>query len=463
MKISEKNIKEYRFCHTADWHLDYFQYQKSERWYDFIKSANDCANLMIDEKPDFIIHCGDFFHQFKPTPGAIRFAIKILEKFKQENIPFYVIRGNHDASKAQAQRFGGTILKFLEELGYLIYVQDETVNINDNITFTGIGEYGKSTGDVLEDVLRNNPLNQKKFNILALHGYLQGQVSDAIYDISGYQLASMGFNYIALGHYHKQWEEKENKIYCPGSTEQTSLNDWGKPDKDGYFRKSGFYSIKSTLNVDESLWDMDIERKDFDIRPKGRFSFEIKNIDSIESIIERANNFVKKHDLEGAIIRYDFIGDLPIGKQSLINFTNLSAIKESKALHVIVNQQLSNVVLTKARSDLTTNEALLEILEKSYGFKKNFTGKWLDLVNETIKILGHKTINSEEAEEIKLIYDIVTDASLKMSDIELKPTEKKNLEVKKVTPKSSTNLTKTEQEPKNVKQIDLAQFFKEGE
>jgi len=418
---------------------------------------------MIDEKPDFIIHCGDFFHQFKPTPGAIRFAIKILEKFKQENIPFYVIRGNHDASKAQAQRFGGTILKFLEELGYLIYVQDETVNINDNITFTGIGEYGKSTGDVLEDVLRNNPLNQKKFNILALHGYLQGQVSDAIYDISGYQLASMGFNYIALGHYHKQWEEKENKIYCPGSTEQTSLNDWGKPDKDGYFRKSGFYSIKSTLNVDESLWDMDIERKDFDIRPKGRFSFEIKNIDSIESIIERANNFVKKHDLEGAIIRYDFIGDLPIGKQSLINFTNLSAIKESKALHVIVNQQLSNVVLTKARSDLTTNEALLEILEKSYGFKKNFTGKWLDLVNETIKILGHKTINSEEAEEIKLIYDIVTDASLKMSDIELKPTEKKNLEVKKVTPKSSTNLTKTEQEPKNVKQIDLAQFFKEGE
>ena len=110
------------------------QYQKKERWEDFIKSANECSKLIIAEKPDFVIHCGDLFHNFKPTPGALRFAIKILEKFKEVNIPFYVIRGNHDASKAQAQRFGGTILKFLDDLGFLIYVQDEQIKINDDIT-----------------------------------------------------------------------------------------------------------------------------------------------------------------------------------------------------------------------------------------------------------------------------------------------------------------------------------------
>ncbi len=418
---------------------------------------------MLEEKPDFVIHCGDFFHQFKPTPGAIRFAIKILDKFKQQNIPFYVIRGNHDASKAQAQRFGGTILKFLEELGYLIYVQDETVNISEHITFTGIGEYGKSTGDVIEEVLRNNPLDQKKFNILALHGYLQGQVSDAIYDISGYQLASLGFNYIALGHYHKQWEEKENKIYCPGSTEQTSLNDWGKPDKDGYFKKSGFYSVKSILNLGENSWEMEVTRKEFDIRPKGRFTFEIKNIDSIEGIIEQANNFVKRHDLEGAIIRYDFIGELPLGKQSLLNFTNLPAIKESKALHVIINQQLSNIMLTKAKSGLTTENALLEILEKSYKFNKNESTRWIDLVNETIRILGNKAINSEEAEEIKTIYNLVSDTSIKMSEIKLKTKEMKVTDGKKNTKKTSPNNSQLQSDPKSAKQVNLAQFFKEGD
>lgn len=418
---------------------------------------------MIEEKPDFIIHCGDFFHQFKPTPGAIRFAIKILDKFKQANVPFYVIRGNHDASKAQAQRFGGTILKFLEELGYLIYVQDETVNINEHITFTGIGEYGKSTADVIEEVLRNNPLDQKKFNILGLHGYLQGQVSDAIYDVSGYQLASLGFNYIALGHYHKQWEEKENKIYCPGSTEQTSLNDWGKPEKDGYFRKSGFYRAKSILHMDEYLWEMEVERKEFDIRPKGRFTFEIKNADSIENITKQANEFVKKHDLEGAIIRFDFIGELPIGKQSLINFSNLSAVKESKALHVIINQQLSNTMITKAGSGLTTENALIEILEKSYNFKKNELANWIDLTNETIRILGQKAINSEEAEEIKTIYNLVTDASKKLVEIEPKTKEKNLSKITKDPENSKRDTPQVTQELKNAKQVDLSHFFKGGE
>ena len=157
---------------------------------------------MIREKPDFIIHCGDLFHQFRPNPGALRQAVKILKKLKDENIPFYVIRGNHDASKAQAQRLGGTLLKLLEELEYLIYIQDETIDINDDITFTGIGEYGRLTGEKIEEVIRNQEFKSEKFNILALHGYVQGQVSDSQFDVTGYQVASIGYNYIALGHYH---------------------------------------------------------------------------------------------------------------------------------------------------------------------------------------------------------------------------------------------------------------------
>ncbi|MHA1210857.1 MAG: metallophosphoesterase family protein [Candidatus Heimdallarchaeota archaeon] len=462
-KISEQEPIEYRFCHTADWHIDYFQYQKKERWQDFLEAANECTKLMIAEKPDFVIHCGDFFHQYKPTPGALRLAIKILDKFKQANIPFYVIRGNHDASKAQAQRFGGTILKFLDELGYLIYVQDETVKLNDHVTFTGIGEYGKTTGDVIEDVLRNNPLDKKKFNILALHGYLQGQVSDAIYDISGYQLASIGYNYVALGHYHKHWEEVENNLYCPGSSEQTSLNDWGKPDKDGFFKKSGFYTVNMSLADDESPWEMVVKRKEYDVRPKGRFTFNFKDTETIDEILVAANNFVKKHDRDGAIIRYDFNGVLPLGKQSLINFSNLPALKESKALHVIVNQQISNVTLSKAKSALTTDEALIELLDKSYGFKKTSANKWTDLVSETVKILGQKTISSEEAEEIQTIYNLISDVSTKMTDSDMK---RKNAKLKPtITKKKSEEKVKSTDtstaKPTNAKQSNLGQFFEE--
>ncbi|NHJ39549.1 MAG: hypothetical protein FK731_05900 [Asgard group archaeon] len=395
------------------------QYQKKERWQDFIKSANECAQLMIKEKPDFIIHCGDFFHQYKPTPGALRFAIKILNKFKKANIPFLVIRGNHDASKAQAQRIGGTILKFLDELDYLVYVQDEQISINEDITFTGIGEYGQTIASKVEESLRNNPLDKSKFNILALHGYLQGQISDTIYDITGYQLASMGYNYIALGHYHKKWIEAENNIYCPGSTEQTSLNDWGEPDKDGFFRKSGYFSVKIAYDNEKKDWVLKVLRKEFDIRPKGRFIFNFDDTISIENTLKKANEFVEKNELKDAIIRYDFIGKVPLGKQSLFNFNNLPAIKNSEALHIIVNQQISNIISSKTKSGITSQEALRDLIETTYGFKKSATSKWLDLVFETVKIMGHKTISSEESNEVQSIYNLISEISTRLTKSEM--------------------------------------------
>jgi len=467
-KIPSKK-KTYTFCHTADWHLDYFQYQKRERWQDFFKAANNCAELMIKEKPDFILHCGDLFHQFRPSPGAIRLAIKILNKFKAANIPFYIIRGNHDASKAQAQRFGGTILKFLEELGFVIYIQDETISFNEDIAITGIGEYGKSTAQVIEEVLRNNPIDQTKFNILVIHGYLQGQVSDSIFDISGYQLASLGYDYIAVGHYHKKWEEAENNIYCPGSTEQTSINDWGKPEKDGFLRNAGFYSVKISQSETGGGWEKVITTKEFPVRPKGRFTFTFTTEEPTELILQRADAFVKEHDLEGAIIRYDFIGEAPLGKQALLNFAKLPSIQKAKALHVIVNSQITSQQLKQAQTGLKMEEALIEILKESYGYKDTrIINNWVDLIKETVRILGQKTFSSEESEEIKDLYAYISEETEKLVKKDSKsrgktPTKSpKGVTNKPAIKAEQTQTTKKKLEKKGVaKQVGLTVFLAE--
>lgn len=421
-----------------------------------------------------MLHCGDLFHQFKPTPGALRQAVKILQKLKNENIPFYVIRGNHDASKAQAQRLGGTVLSLLEDLGYLIYIKDETIEILDGITITGIGEYGKSTGTVIEEVLRNNPLDKTKFNILALHGYVQGQVSDNVYDMTGYELASIGFDYIALGHYHKPWSDKENRLYCPGSSEQTSLNDWGKPEQDGFFQNSGYYSIK--LQPEEESWISKVERKEFPVRPKGRFKLEFADDTPIDEIHKKADAFMKKHDKKGAIIRYDFSGRIALGKKNLINLTDLPSYKNSEALHVIINQNFSNKELLVAESGLTSDSALTEILEKSYGYKKKSVNSWLELANETVKILGQKSISSEKADEIQAIYELIGDISTKITVNELKENKNikqeksksnsesvKNSSKQKIKAQSKPQLTDEPTKNKEVKQSALSQFIKEGE
>ena len=466
-------MKEYRFCHTADWHLDYFQYQKKERREDFFKAANTCVTLMIEENPDFILHCGDLFHHFKPTPGALRMAIKILKKMKDANIPFIVIRGNHDASKAQAERFGGTVLKLLDDLDYLIYAQDETIEVNEDVTFTGIGEYGRLTGDKLEEVVRNQEIKSEKYNILGLHGYVQGQVSDSQYDVTGYQLASIGYNYIALGHYHKHWEEKQNNLYCPGSTEQTSLNDWGEPEEDGFFKKSGFFSVKINFDEEKKAWKTKLTHKKFDVRPKGRFKLDFGDITEIKEILTKADSFVKKHDREGAIIRYDFTGRLPLGKQSLINLTNLPSLKEIKALHCIINQNFSSKYIDKASSGLTAKEALDEILEKEYHLKKKNRDQWNDLLSETSKILGQKIISSEEADEIKAIYDLISKLAIEMPEIkDNSGNNQKKISSKVVEKNSIDEIEKPNKNPENsakdnsnknaTKQSELSLFLKEA-
>lgn len=459
------NKIEYQFCHTADWHLDYLQYNKKERWEDFFKAANDCVKQIIKEKPDFVIHCGDLFHQFKPLPGAIRHTLAILERLKKAKIPFYVIRGNHDASKAQAQRYGGTILRLLDDFGYMNYVQDERVEINEHISFFGVGEYGKATGTVIEEVLRNYPMNEEKYNILALHGYIQGQVSDNLYDITGYELASRGFNYIALGHYHKQWEEPSNNLYCPGSTEQTSLNDWGKPDEDGYFRKSSYISSKISFNDETKEWNTTVKRKYIDIRPKGRFKLIFDPNLSIEEIHTQANDFVKRHDLEGAIVKYDFEGILPLGKQGLVNLTNIEALRNSKSLHFMVSQNFTAKSTLQAKTGLTQDEAIIELLQKTYNLKKLDANNWFDLTSDAIRTLSSKSITKDNAEEIQLIYNAISkkakelilfDSKEKKPETKVKQT-KKNKEVHKEKRKIDMKASN------NTKQEDLAKFFSEGE
>lgn len=427
-----------------------------------------------------MLHCGDLFHNFKPNPGALVQTVKILTKLKKEKIPFYVIRGNHDASKAQSQRLGGTILNLLEDLGYLIYIKDGTVVVNEDVTITGIGEYGKSTGLIIEEVLRNNPLDKKKFNILALHGYVQGQVSDTVYDLTGYELASIGFNYIALGHYHKPWSDKENNLYCPGSTEQTSLNDWGKPEQDGYFQKSSYYSIN--IYFENNEWLSKVERKEFAVRPKGRFKLKFQDNTPIEEIRSKANAFMKKHDKKGAIIRYDFSGRIALGKKNLINLTDLPSNKNSEALYTIITQNFTHKELPSAEHGLTSDGALTEILETSYRFKKKSANSWIELANETVKILGQKSISSEKADEIQAIYDLIGDVSSKITVNEIKQEESSKSEKTKDSKKANLKPTKEISEnqvkkdrveikeskielstKKNTKQSALSHYISEGE
>ncbi|MHA1355173.1 MAG: hypothetical protein ACTSR1_08390, partial [Candidatus Heimdallarchaeota archaeon] len=176
---------------------------------------------------------------------------------------------------------------------------------------------------------------------------------------------------------------------------------------------------------------------------------------------------VKRHDLEGAIVKYDFEGILPLGKQGLVNLTNIEALRNSKALHYMVSQNFTAKSALQAKTGLTQDEAIIELLQKKYDLKKQEANNWFDLTSDAIRTLSTKSITKDNAEEIQLIYDAISkkakeltifDSKGKKPEVKVKQTTKSK-EVQKKDPPLKTNKTIS----KNTTQADLAKFFSEGD
>ena len=86
-----------KFLHIADVHLGCTRYQLAESPRDFFDAWIDVLQrYAIDEKVDFVIMCGDFFHKRSVPPETMNYAVEGLTMMRAAGIPVIVIEGNHD-------------------------------------------------------------------------------------------------------------------------------------------------------------------------------------------------------------------------------------------------------------------------------------------------------------------------------------------------------------------------------
>src|SRR3982751_4761336 len=86
-----------KFLHISDIHLGCTRYQLAESPRDFFDAWNDVLEkYAIDEKVDFVLICGDFFHKRNVDPQTMNHAVFGLRKMERARIPVIVIEGNHD-------------------------------------------------------------------------------------------------------------------------------------------------------------------------------------------------------------------------------------------------------------------------------------------------------------------------------------------------------------------------------
>ena len=305
-RISDSDYKKsVKFIHASDIHLGAAQYRNEYRSNDFIQAFQDILELSITNHADFIILGGDVFTSLEALPGMLTKIVNMLKHFidfTQASILIIAIEGNHDIRKfSRGVRFekrGQSWLKLLSSLG-LICLLDTDLKATPEDVFQPYDFKAKKGGKIqIKNVvvygshyLGEKPIQQlskirkaiikdkKLFNILLLHFGIEGQMENVPgINLEQIQHLKQRINYLALGHFHKQFI-LEDWIYNPGSSEAACA-------MDNSFKRGVFL-----VEISEKLGVFTKQVKIFRLNNRRyiwktvHLNFEVKKKDDLELII----------------------------------------------------------------------------------------------------------------------------------------------------------------------------------
>jgi len=239
---SQNNVK---FIHASDIHLGTAQYRNEYRSDDFIRTFQEILELAINSHVDFILLGGDIFTSLEMLPGKLTKIVNMLMDFKEftnDSILIIAIEGNHDIRKFSRgfrfERRGQSWLKLLNSLGLIVLLDTNLETPPEemfkpynfemreggkikikNVVIYGTRYLGEKPITFLSKIRKAIVKNNNLFNILLQHFGIEGQMEK----VPGVKLEDIQplrhrVNYLALGHFHKQFI-LEDWIYNPGSSE----------------------------------------------------------------------------------------------------------------------------------------------------------------------------------------------------------------------------------------------------
>ncbi len=182
------------------------------------------VDQMIAQAPELIVVAGDIFHSPNPGNAAIVHAVGEFMRVRiaLPDTPIVLVSGNHDDAK-----FGNRVdlVPMFARLG--IHVADRTA---ERFHFPALDCSVLAVPDVLGVVrpaLTPDPC--ARFNVLVLHGSVQGMPSETRHgretEILDEEMHTPQWSYVALGHYHEYHRIAPN-CYYSGSIDWTSSNPW---------------------------------------------------------------------------------------------------------------------------------------------------------------------------------------------------------------------------------------------
>jgi len=262
-----------KFVHIADMHFDTTfdslkENQGEKRRLEQREAFSKMIEYIKENKIPYLFISGDLYEQKYIRESTIEF---INNKFKEiSETMIFIAPGNHDP--------------FLKNSYYNNYNWAKNVTIFNNkiekISFEEVDIYGYGFNDFYCKALEFSELkieNTEKLNILVMHATLDGSMSaENIYNsITTSLFKSKGFDYIALGHIHKNNIDENNNIIYPGSMISMGFDELGEHGM-----------VVGEVTKDK----LNIEFVNLDVKEFVEYEMDITEIVSKEGLVEVLNN-----------------------------------------------------------------------------------------------------------------------------------------------------------------------------
>ncbi|MEI7718796.1 MAG: DNA repair exonuclease [archaeon] len=195
-----------KFAHFADCHLGGWRQEELQALN--FESFQKAIDIVIKEKPDFLLLAGDLFDSAYPPIEILKETFAEFKKVKEEGIPVFMIAGSHDFSAS-----GKTFLDVLEKAGFCKSIDKFNVQSDGRIkllptTFkelTLLGYSGKKSGMEIEDLRKVYIDEIYPLSIFAFHSTIKDVVGNIPMDSIDKERLPLA-NYYAMGHIHQRFE-----------------------------------------------------------------------------------------------------------------------------------------------------------------------------------------------------------------------------------------------------------------
>lgn len=240
-----------KLIHIADTHLGLAAFNRldpesgmnlrEKQVYDNFLAAID---EIIRQKPDALIHAGDLFDTVKPKTKAYTTVLEALERLSIAGIPLVIITGNHSMVKTRYTTSPFEVLTYHKSQITAAYrFRYEKVEIGDTVfhlipNMLRVEDY-RAAYDQVE-------LTPGHANVLVTHGLATAIKDKRLATVAEHELdgtiLSDKFDYIALGHYHRQCQITDNAWYS-GSTEYLTYGEI-RDEKGGLTFDTGTHEVR---------------------------------------------------------------------------------------------------------------------------------------------------------------------------------------------------------------------------